>query len=75
MFVSGECLKSFNFGILSCCSVTEISCREERLLARNVVDIKNDFKVILWAIRTRLLKEMLFMKRCDFLITLRGTCS
>ena len=47
LFVSDKCLKSFNFGILNCCSVTEISCREECLLARNVVNIKNDFEVIL----------------------------
>ena len=47
LFVSGKCLKSFSFGILNCCSVTEISCREDCLLARNVVNIKNDFEVIL----------------------------
>ena len=47
LFVSGKCRKSFNFGLLNCWSVTEISCREECLLGRNIVHINNDFEVIL----------------------------
>ena len=45
--VMSKCLKSSNFGILNCGSMTNISCRKECLLERNVVQIKDDFEVVL----------------------------
>ena len=37
--VNGKCLKSFNFGILNCCSVTKISCRGGWFLEKNIIQV------------------------------------
>jgi len=63
--VSGKGLKSFNFGFLNCWSVTKILCRGEWLLEINIIQMENNFEVVLQTIYATFFKKMLIMRGCD----------
>ena len=46
--VIGKCLKSFNFGILICDSVSSLWGRKKCLLTRKAMTIKDDFEIVLY---------------------------